>query len=194
MGWGRRGDTRLRVQGSVWGGGCELAMSCDLAIATPDVTFAITPAKLSIPYNISGLLSEAGGRGAAGGAHRTARHPSLLLSSCPPPPAFLNRVPYAMLKEMIFTVLAAGALSRADERGPTPPLPSSPLPSQGDVYTAKCAFDHGVINHVRDAAVITEYTNKLAQVSGGARVGGTSPRRLTPPLGYRPSPETRRCR
>lgn len=45
------------IQGSVWGGGCEMAMSCDLLIATPDVTFAITPAKLGIPYNLSGVLT-----------------------------------------------------------------------------------------------------------------------------------------
>jgi methylmalonyl-CoA decarboxylase len=43
------------VEGSVWGGACELVMSCDLIIAAEDVTFAITPAKLGVPYNISGV-------------------------------------------------------------------------------------------------------------------------------------------
>ncbi|MFO0958466.1 MAG: enoyl-CoA hydratase-related protein [Isosphaeraceae bacterium] len=43
-----------RIEGSVWGGACELAMACDLAIATPEVTFAITPARLGIPYNLTG--------------------------------------------------------------------------------------------------------------------------------------------
>ena len=43
------------VEGSVWGGACELVMSCDLVIAGDDSTFAITPAKLGVPYNISGV-------------------------------------------------------------------------------------------------------------------------------------------
>ena len=38
-----------QIQGSVWGGGCELALACDITVATPGVTFAITPAKLGIP-------------------------------------------------------------------------------------------------------------------------------------------------
>lgn len=45
------------IEGSVWGGGCEVAMSCDMLIATPDVSFAITPAKLGIPYNLGGVLT-----------------------------------------------------------------------------------------------------------------------------------------
>ncbi len=61
------------VEGTVWGGACELALSCDLVVATPDATFAITPAKLSVPYNISGLLT------------------------------FMNRMPLPVLKEMAFT-------------------------------------------------------------------------------------------
>jgi len=43
------------VEGSVWGGACELVMSCDLIIASDDSTFAITTAKLGVPYNISGI-------------------------------------------------------------------------------------------------------------------------------------------
>ncbi|UFS71421.1 methylmalonyl-CoA decarboxylase [Geomonas sp. RF6] len=43
------------VEGSVWGGACELVMSCDLIISAEDSTFAITPAKLGVPYNISGV-------------------------------------------------------------------------------------------------------------------------------------------
>jgi methylmalonyl-CoA decarboxylase len=43
------------VEGSVWGGSCELVMSCDLIVASDDSTFAITPAKLGMPYNISGV-------------------------------------------------------------------------------------------------------------------------------------------
>ena len=61
------------IEGSVWGGACELALSCDLLVATPESSFAITPAKLSVPYNISGLLT------------------------------FMNRMPLSVLKEMAFT-------------------------------------------------------------------------------------------
>lgn len=43
------------VEGSVWGGACELVMSCDLIVASEDSTFALTPAKLGMPYNISGV-------------------------------------------------------------------------------------------------------------------------------------------
>ena len=43
------------IEGSVWGGACELVMSCDMIIAGDDSTFAITPAKLGVPYNISGV-------------------------------------------------------------------------------------------------------------------------------------------
>ena len=39
------------IGGSVWGGGCELAFSCDILIGSPNSTFAITPAKLNAPYN-----------------------------------------------------------------------------------------------------------------------------------------------
>jgi len=44
------------IEGSVWGGACELACVCDLLIGTPDTSFAITPAKIGIPYNPSGIL------------------------------------------------------------------------------------------------------------------------------------------
>lgn len=45
------------IEGSVWGGACELAITCDLAIAAPDVTFAFTPARIGVPYNTAGLLN-----------------------------------------------------------------------------------------------------------------------------------------
>ena len=45
------------IEGSVWGGACEVAFACDLVIAADDATFAITPAKLGVPYNLSGLLT-----------------------------------------------------------------------------------------------------------------------------------------
>lgn len=51
------------IEGSVWGGACELVMSCDLLVAGLDTTFAVTPAKLGVPYNVSGVqnLLNAGG-------------------------------------------------------------------------------------------------------------------------------------
>jgi methylmalonyl-CoA decarboxylase len=45
------------VEGSVWGGACELVMACDLVVAASDSTFALTPARLGVPYNLSGTLN-----------------------------------------------------------------------------------------------------------------------------------------
>jgi methylmalonyl-CoA decarboxylase len=67
------------IEGSVWGGACELVVACDFAVCTPETTFAITPAKLGVPYNISGLLN------------------------------FLNSVPLAIVKEMLFTAAPISA-------------------------------------------------------------------------------------
>ncbi len=39
------------IEGSVWGGGCELAFSCDILVGSASSSFAITPAKLGAPYN-----------------------------------------------------------------------------------------------------------------------------------------------
>ena len=61
------------VHGSVWGAACDLIMSCDLVCGDETSAFAITPAKLGLPYNVAGLLN------------------------------FLSRVPLAIAKEMFFT-------------------------------------------------------------------------------------------
>ncbi len=61
------------IEGGVWGGACELAMACDILVATPEATFAITPAKLGVPYNLGGLLT------------------------------VLNMIPLPVAKEMLFT-------------------------------------------------------------------------------------------
>ena len=45
------------VEGSVWGGACETVFACDLIIASPGASFAITPARLGVPYNIGGMLT-----------------------------------------------------------------------------------------------------------------------------------------
>lgn len=44
------------VDGTVWGGACDLCLSCDMIVSTKDATFAITPAKIGIPYNASGIM------------------------------------------------------------------------------------------------------------------------------------------
>jgi methylmalonyl-CoA decarboxylase len=44
------------VQGSAWGGACDLVVTCDMAFADETSSFAITPAKLGLPYNAVGVL------------------------------------------------------------------------------------------------------------------------------------------
>ena len=44
------------AEGSIWGGACDLATTCDIIIGTKDTTFAITPARLGVAYNSSGIL------------------------------------------------------------------------------------------------------------------------------------------
>ena len=61
------------IEGGVWGGACEVVLACDLIIAAETATFALTPAKLGVPYNVSGMLT------------------------------FLNAAPYHIVKEMTFT-------------------------------------------------------------------------------------------
>lgn len=61
------------IEGSVRGGACDLAMTCDLLVGTPTATFAITPAKIGLSYNTAGL-----------------NH-------------FLGVLPLHVIKEMIFT-------------------------------------------------------------------------------------------
>jgi methylmalonyl-CoA decarboxylase len=61
------------VHGSVWGGALDLVLSCDLITADETASFAITPANLGLPYNITGLLH------------------------------FVGRLPVNLIKEMFFT-------------------------------------------------------------------------------------------
>ena len=44
------------IEGSVWGGACDLAVTCDLVIGCPSATFTMTPAKLGVPYTTTGLM------------------------------------------------------------------------------------------------------------------------------------------
>lgn len=61
------------IHGTVWGGACDLVMNCDLVFGDETCTFAITPAKLGLPYNAGGFLT------------------------------FMTRLPLAIVKEMFFT-------------------------------------------------------------------------------------------
>ena len=45
------------IEGGVWGGACEVAFACDLIFVAPTATFAVTPAKLGVPYNVTGMLT-----------------------------------------------------------------------------------------------------------------------------------------
>ena len=61
------------VEGGAWGAACNLTFACDLIIATRSATFAITPAKLGVPYHTDGVAQ------------------------------FLGAVPLNVAKEMFFT-------------------------------------------------------------------------------------------
>ena len=50
------GPVIAMVHGSVWGGACDLVMTCDIVIGDETSSFAITPAKLALPYNVSGVM------------------------------------------------------------------------------------------------------------------------------------------
>lgn len=43
------------LHGTCWGGGTDLALRCDIAIADPSCTLAFTPARLGLPYDPDGL-------------------------------------------------------------------------------------------------------------------------------------------
>jgi methylmalonyl-CoA decarboxylase len=61
------------VHGTVWGGACDLVMNCDIVYGDETCAFAITPAKLGLPYNAGGFLT------------------------------FMQRLPLSIVKEMFFT-------------------------------------------------------------------------------------------
>jgi methylmalonyl-CoA decarboxylase len=67
------------VHGTVWGGALDLVLSCDLVVADETAAFAITPANLGLPYNMTGLLH------------------------------FLGRLPINVIKEMFFTAAPVDA-------------------------------------------------------------------------------------
>jgi len=44
------------INGSVWGGGCDLSFVCDILIGTNKASFAITPSRIGVPYNTTGIV------------------------------------------------------------------------------------------------------------------------------------------
>lgn len=67
------------LEGSVWGGACEVVFACDMIVAATSVTLAATPARLGVPYNATGLMT------------------------------YLNAAPLRVAKEMLFTARPIGA-------------------------------------------------------------------------------------
>jgi methylmalonyl-CoA decarboxylase len=45
------------IDAGVWGGAVETVLACDIIIASPGATFAVTPARLGVPYNVSGMMT-----------------------------------------------------------------------------------------------------------------------------------------
>jgi methylmalonyl-CoA decarboxylase len=63
------------IDGAVYGGACDLAFSCDILIGSPNASFTMTPARIGVPYNVTGILH------------------------------FLNLMPTNVVREMFFTAL-----------------------------------------------------------------------------------------
>ena len=63
------------IEGAVWGGACDLAFSCDILVGCPTTSFTMTPAKIGVPYNVTGILH------------------------------FMNMLPVNAVREMFFTAL-----------------------------------------------------------------------------------------
>jgi methylmalonyl-CoA decarboxylase len=43
------------VHGTVWGGACDLVLNCDMVVGDTTAAFAVTPARLGLPYSASGV-------------------------------------------------------------------------------------------------------------------------------------------
>ncbi|MEJ2698113.1 MAG: methylmalonyl-CoA decarboxylase [Desulfuromonadales bacterium] len=72
------------VKGSVWGAACDLIMTCDMVYADRTSTFAITPARIGVPYNVTGIMH------------------------------FVNRIGLNRAKEMFFTARPVDAVAAVD--------------------------------------------------------------------------------
>ena len=52
---GYPGAVVAMVHGTVWGGACDLVLNCDLVVGDETAAFAVTPARLGLPYSASGI-------------------------------------------------------------------------------------------------------------------------------------------
>jgi len=50
-----KGAVLAMIHGGVWGGAVDLALTCDISVGDETAFFAITPAKIGLPYNAAGL-------------------------------------------------------------------------------------------------------------------------------------------
>ena len=50
------GPVIAMIEGGVWGGACDLALTCDMLVGSETASFAITPAKIGVPYTASGMI------------------------------------------------------------------------------------------------------------------------------------------
>lgn len=50
------GPVIAMIEGSVWGGACDLALTCDMVVGSETCSFTVTPAKIGIPYTASGMI------------------------------------------------------------------------------------------------------------------------------------------
>jgi methylmalonyl-CoA decarboxylase len=50
------GPVIAMIEGGVWGGACDLALTCDILVGSETASFAITPAKIGVPYTASGMM------------------------------------------------------------------------------------------------------------------------------------------
>jgi methylmalonyl-CoA decarboxylase len=50
------GPVIAMIEGAVWGGACDLALTCDILIGSETASFAVTPAKIGVPYTASGMI------------------------------------------------------------------------------------------------------------------------------------------
>jgi len=52
---GYPGAVIAMIHGTVWGGACDLVLNCDLVVGDETAAFAVTPARLGLPYSASGI-------------------------------------------------------------------------------------------------------------------------------------------
>lgn len=67
------------LEGALFGGACDLAVSCDILVGCPTVSFTMTPARIGVPYNVTGILH------------------------------FMNLMPNNIVRELFFTALPMAA-------------------------------------------------------------------------------------